>query len=81
MVVIARNAASAARPLNRALPNRGLNSVTLLDSSTGAALRYVMRRLENHEGLDLEYLETCIEIIGGRLTDLELFIQKVPIWQ
>jgi hypothetical protein len=63
-------------PLNRAMPNRSFNVITLRDAGPEVALKYVQRRLRKHN-ISVAELEPCVAPLGGRLTDLEALVQKV----
>lgn len=49
-------------------------TIVLSDASLDSAMEFVYKHLDKHE---YPHLMDCVKIIGGRLTDLELFVQKV----
>lgn len=49
-------------------------TIILSDASLDSAMEFVNKHLDRDEYPDLM---KCVKIIGGRLTDLELFVQKV----
>lgn len=49
-------------------------TVVLADATLDSALEFVYKHLDREEYPDLI---PCVQTIGGRLTDLELFVQKV----
>ncbi|KAF9917632.1 mitochondrial escape protein 2, partial [Lobosporangium transversale] len=58
----------------KTLPNMTFETIVLSDATIDSALEFV------HKHLDQEVypnLINSVEVIGGRLTDLELFVQKV----
>ena len=74
---MARNGAAAARWLHRVLPNKSMNVVSLQDVSTEAALQYVQKRLPALEKFDSGEIRLAVDKVGGRINDLQLFVQKV----
>ena len=48
----------------------------LSDASPESALAYVQKRLVNNH-LKNEELKPCLDMLGGRLYDLEMLIQKI----
>ncbi|KAF8937304.1 RNA12 protein-domain-containing protein [Dissophora ornata] len=73
-VIFLSNNVAAAKPLAKALPNMTFETIVLADASLESALEFVYKHLDRDEYPDL--IE-AVETIGGRLTDLELFVQKV----
>ena len=57
-----------------ALPNKTFNYAVLSDAPHERAISLVKRHVHNK---DLEGLETAVGTLGGRLTDLRLFINKI----
>lgn len=57
-----------------ALPSMTFETVVLADATLDSALEFVYKHLDRDEYPDLI---RCVQTIGGRLTDLELFVQKV----
>ncbi|RKP09762.1 RNA12 protein-domain-containing protein [Thamnocephalis sphaerospora] len=76
VVFVCRNGAAAELPLNQAMPNRSFNVISLRDGGPSVALQYVRNRLSDH-AVPVEELIPCVEQLGGRLTDLESFVQKI----
>lgn len=73
-VVFLTNNVSASKPLSKALPNMTFETIVLADATLESALEFVYKYLDRDEFPDL--IES-VQTIGGRLTDLELFVQKV----
>ncbi|KAF9166317.1 mitochondrial escape protein 2 [Actinomortierella ambigua] len=73
-VVFVTNNVTASKPLAKALPNRTFESVVLADATLESAMELVHKHLDQSE---FPTLRKAVETIGGRLTDLELFVQKV----
>ncbi|KAF9975836.1 mitochondrial escape protein 2 [Actinomortierella ambigua] len=73
-VVFVTNNVTASKPLAKALPNRTFESVILADATLESAMEFVHKHLDQSE---FPTLKKSVETIGGRLTDLELFVQKV----
>ncbi|KAG0042886.1 mitochondrial escape protein 2 [Gryganskiella cystojenkinii] len=73
-VVFISNNVSASKPLSKALPNMTFEMIVLSDASLDSAMEFVYKHLDKE---DYPNLKKCVQIIGGRLTDLELFVQKV----
>ncbi|KAJ3013729.1 mitochondrial escape protein 2 [Thoreauomyces humboldtii] len=65
----------AVKTIGKALPNKTIEMITLSDATPESALAVVQRRLGDSVSTDA--LKTCIDGLGGRLTDLELLIQKI----
>jgi hypothetical protein len=73
-VVFLSNNVAASKPLSKALPNMTFETIVLADATLESALEFVYKHLDRDEYPDLI---TSVQTIGGRLTDLELFVQKV----
>ncbi|KAG0209724.1 mitochondrial escape protein 2 [Mortierella sp. GBA30] len=73
-VIFLSNNVAASKPLAKALPNMTFETVVLADATLDSALEFVYKHLDRDEFPDL--IES-VQVIGGRLTDLELFVQKV----
>lgn len=58
-----------------AIPTRPLEQVVLYDATPSSALSYMKQKLENKYS-DKDLL-SCVEALGGRLTDIESVIQKI----
>ncbi|KAF9940936.1 mitochondrial escape protein 2 [Mortierella antarctica] len=73
-VIFLSNNVAASKPLAKALPNMTFETIVLADATLDSALEFVYKHLDRDEFPDL--IES-VQTIGGRLTDLELFVQKV----
>ncbi|CAO3564188.1 unnamed protein product [Mortierella alpina] len=73
-VIFLSNNVVASKPLAKALPNMTFETIVLADATLDSALEFVYKHLDRDEFPDL--IES-VQTIGGRLTDLELFVQKV----
>ncbi|KAI1317477.1 mitochondrial escape protein 2 [Mortierella claussenii] len=73
-VVFISNNVGASKPLSKALPNMTFETIVLMDASIDSAMEFVYKHLDKEEYPNV--IES-VKIIGGRLTDLELFVQKV----
>ncbi|CAI2171431.1 19627_t:CDS:10 [Funneliformis geosporum] len=60
--------------LSRALPNKSFNYAVLSDAPHERAISLVKRHVHDK---NLEGLEEAVGVLGGRLTDLRLFINKI----
>ncbi|EAW08002.1 putative RNA12 protein [Aspergillus clavatus NRRL 1] len=77
---------SFAKPLSKALPNSVFRTIALGECSLDVGRKFVMNHL-NYEARDgkahpqhpedLEGLDDCIQILGGRVTDLEFMAHRV----
>ncbi|PLB38627.1 putative RNA12 protein [Aspergillus candidus] len=73
---------SFAKPLGRALPNAVFKTIALGDCSLDVARRFVFNHLADAaapgEGeLEANGLGSCIEELGGRVTDLEFMAHRI----
>ncbi|KAJ3122747.1 P-type ATPase [Nowakowskiella sp. JEL0407] len=75
VVFVSDNPGHSQRALQKALPSKTLELIFLTDADNERSLSYVQRRL----GLVFasNELQTAVEGLGGRLTDLEILIQKI----
>ncbi|KAG0021701.1 mitochondrial escape protein 2 [Podila clonocystis] len=73
-VIFISNNVSASKPLSKALPNMTFETIVLSDASLDSAMEFVYKHLDKEE---YPHLMQSVKTIGGRLTDLELFVQKV----
>ncbi|KAF9175986.1 mitochondrial escape protein 2 [Mortierella sp. AD011] len=73
-VIFVSNNVSASKPLSRALPNMTFETIMLSDATLESAMEFVYKHLD---GAKYPALSESVKAIGGRLTDLELFVQKV----
>lgn len=90
-VIFLTNDVSFSKSLGKALPDRVFRQIVLSDCSPETAKRFVIRHLEmDTEGVtgeqplteeqfrsDLDELDETINILGGRLTDLEFLARRI----
>ncbi|KAL8709839.1 MAG: hypothetical protein Q9220_005455 [cf. Caloplaca sp. 1 TL-2023] len=90
-VIFLTNDVSFSKSLSKALPDRVFRQVSLGDCSPEVAKRFVVNHLKaDIEGTDTEKeamtsqhrealneLDGCIDILGGRLTDLEFLARRI----
>ncbi|KAI8057929.1 RNA12 protein-domain-containing protein [Syncephalis plumigaleata] len=76
VIFVCRNGAAAELPLNRAMPHRSFSTISLRDGGPEVALNYVQNRLGDR-AVPVDHLMPCIQALGGRLNDLETFVQKI----
>ncbi|KAJ1542923.1 mitochondrial escape protein 2 [Cladochytrium tenue] len=74
-VVFVSNNPAALKHIGRALPTKTVENIALADASSDSALAYVRRRLGLLEAPPA--LVRAVDALGGRLTDLDLLIQKI----
>jgi hypothetical protein len=77
---------SFSKPLSKALPNSVFRTISLGDCSLEVGRRFVLNHLE-HEAKsknkpmqkeeDLTELDSCISVLGGRVTDLEFMAHRI----
>ncbi|KAL4801465.1 RNA12 protein-domain-containing protein [Aspergillus unguis] len=77
---------SFSKPLSKAMPNSVFRTISLGDCSLEVGRRFVLNHLEyeakskhkeNQKGEDLAELDSCIGVLGGRLTDLEFMAHRI----
>ncbi|KAG0347787.1 mitochondrial escape protein 2 [Podila humilis] len=73
-VIFISNNVSASKPLSKALPNMTFETIMLSDATLDNAMEFVYKHLDKSE---YPHLRRSVQTIGGRLTDLEMFVQKV----
>ncbi|KAK3840752.1 MAG: RNA12 protein-domain-containing protein [Linnemannia gamsii] len=73
-VIFISNSVTASKPLSKALPNMTFETIVLTDATLDSSMEFVYKHLDKEE---YGNLVSCVKTIGGRLTDLELFVQKV----
>ncbi|KAF9426941.1 mitochondrial escape protein 2 [Podila epigama] len=73
-VIFVSNNVTASKPLSKALPNMTFETIILSDATIDSAMEFVYKHLDKEE---YPGLKKSVQTIGGRLTDLELFVQKV----
>lgn len=90
-VIFLTNDVSFSKSLSKALPDRVFRQISLGDCSPEVAKRFVVNHLnadaeEDSDGEkslpsqtrgDLDELNGCIDILGGRLTDLEFLARRI----
>lgn len=92
-VIFLTHDVSFSKSLSKALPGRVFRQLSLSDCTTEAAKRFVISHLDadaedaadpNEKKLspsqkrrDLGELDTCINVLGGRLTDLEFLARRI----
>ncbi|KAL9024376.1 MAG: hypothetical protein Q9196_006563 [Gyalolechia fulgens] len=90
-VIFLTNDVSFSKPLSKALPDRVFRQISLGDCSPEVAKRFVINHLNadaeersDRKGSlpsqtreDLDELDGCIDILGGRLTDLEFLARRI----
>ncbi|KAF3184452.1 mitochondrial escape protein 2 [Orbilia oligospora] len=81
-VIFMTNDVSFSKQLARSLPDRVFRTVMLGDASPEAAKRYVLSHI--HSGMsdeekskEIEELDSSIDQLGGRLTDLEFLARRI----
>lgn len=73
-VIFISNNVAAPKPLSKALPNVTFETIVLSDATQESAMEFVRKHLDRE---DYPNITEPVSTIGGRLTDLELFVQKV----
>ncbi|CAO3696072.1 unnamed protein product [Umbelopsis ramanniana] len=63
------------KSLGKVMPNKTFESILLSDAPLEASINYVTKHLEDYKGDDS--LQQVVSVLGGRLTDLELLVQKM----
>lgn len=95
-VIFLTNDISYSKPLSKALPDRVFRQIALGDITPDAAKRFLVTHLESDENpagtgdeklsegqkkYDISELDACIEVLGGRLTDLEFLARRLKTGQ
>ncbi|KAE8350759.1 mitochondrial escape protein 2 [Aspergillus coremiiformis] len=79
---------SFAKPLGKALPNSVFRTISLGDCSLEVGRKFVLNHLADDSRMGdhsfrsdegLEDLDRCIEILGGRVTDLEFMAHRIEV--
>ncbi|KAL4868233.1 hypothetical protein BDV12DRAFT_186067 [Aspergillus spectabilis] len=77
---------SFSKPLSKALPNSVFRTISLGDCSLEVGRKFVLNHLEYEakskhkpapQGEDLAELDSCISVLGGRVTDLEFMAHRI----
>ncbi|KAF3941233.1 hypothetical protein ABW19_dt0206874 [Dactylella cylindrospora] len=81
-VIFMTNDVSFSKQLAKSLPDRVFRTVMLGDASPEAAKRYVLSHIqsgmsEEEKNREIEELDTSIDQLGGRLTDLEFLARRI----
>lgn len=85
-VIFLTTEVSFAKPLSKALPNQVLRTIPLGDCSLDVGRRFVLNLLayeSNGEAgqaqpiKDMKELNECIEVLGGRVSDLEFMAHRI----
>ncbi|KAJ5272830.1 hypothetical protein N7478_007955 [Penicillium angulare] len=87
-VIFLTTDSSFSKPLSKALPSQVFRTIGLGDCSLEVGRRFVMNHLESGESEDqekgkqgstnnLEGLDGCIQVLGGRVTDLEFMAHRI----
>ncbi|KAI4184480.1 MAG: hypothetical protein LQ348_004546, partial [Seirophora lacunosa] len=89
-VIFLTNDVSFSKSLSKALPDRVFRQIALGDCSPEVAKKYVInglnaeaedggakKSLPSQSRNDLDELDGCIDILGGRLTDLEFLMRRI----
>src|SRR5947209_3505489 len=79
-VIFISRSPSISRTLAKALPSRSYEYINLSDTTPEVAIHFVRRNLPPDKQ-DLPELDVAISALGGRLTDLELLVQKIHAGQ
>lgn len=74
-VIFVSSQPSADKHLTRVL-TRPIDTYVLEDATPGNAMAYLSQNLETLN-VSPKDLQVCVQQIGGRLTDLEMLLQKV----
>lgn len=87
-VVFLTTDASFAKPLSKAMPNQVFRTIALGDCSLEVGRRFVLSHLDAEAGDSedeqsarhketLRGLDSCIKVLGGRVTDLEFMAHRI----
>lgn len=87
-VIFLTTDSSFAKPLGKALPNQVFRTIGLGDCSLDVGRRFVLSHLDSGSAEDsdsptkqrkecLDGLDDCIEVLGGRVTDLEFMAHRI----
>lgn len=87
-VIFLTTDSSFAKPLSKALPNQVFRTIGLGDCSLDVGRRFVLSHLDAVAGEGdkeqdarrketLHGLDSCIEVLGGRITDLEFMAHRI----
>ncbi|KAK6503009.1 mitochondrial escape protein 2 [Arthrobotrys musiformis] len=80
-VIFMTNDVSFSKHLSRSLPDRVFRTVMLGDASPEAAKRYVLSQIHSgtipEKSQETDQLDSSIDQLGGRLTDLEFLARRI----
>ncbi|ORX62891.1 hypothetical protein DM01DRAFT_1330999 [Hesseltinella vesiculosa] len=76
-VIFVTSNVSAGRTLAKVFPGRSFNSINLLDAPDEVAIEFLTKHL-GEENVTQE-IRDIVDAFGGRLTELELFVQKLKL--
>ena len=77
-VVFVSNHPGALKVLERVMPTKPVESILLRDADVESSVKYVRERLNlSKDDANDQDLEQIVHALGGRRTDLEVFIQKL----
>ncbi|CAG7931783.1 unnamed protein product [Penicillium olsonii] len=86
-VVFLTTDSSFSKPLSKAMPNQVFRTIGLGDCSLEVGRRFVLSHLDSEAGADneanarrketLHGLDSCIRVLGGRVTDLEFMAHRI----
>ncbi|CAG8506974.1 6946_t:CDS:10 [Ambispora gerdemannii] len=74
-VIFVTSNIGAIKPLSKVLPTKTFNYVVLSDAPPDRAINLVKRHIG--DAANIEKIEESVRTLGGRLTDLEIFISKI----
>ncbi|KAI9105786.1 RNA12 protein-domain-containing protein [Phlyctochytrium arcticum] len=74
-VILISDNPTAIKTVSRAMPNKPIEFLALSDATFESAMSVVERRLDGKE--PDAALASCVKGLGGRLTDLEVLVQKI----
>ncbi|KAI7856021.1 RNA12 protein-domain-containing protein [Circinella umbellata] len=77
-VVFVSSNVAVHKVLNKASPGRSFETIQTTDASPEMAMSFISRQLDTKE-LDNEKLHSVVVALGGRLTELELLVQKLKM--
>eukprot|EP00842_Homolaphlyctis_polyrhiza_P004874 jgi/Hompol1/5388/HPOL_004377-RA len=77
-VVFVSDNPAAIREIEKVIPTRSVETFLLQDASPESALQYVHRRLPK---TSIPELKPALDVLGGRLYDLDMLIQKIKAGQ
>jgi hypothetical protein len=76
-VVIVTSNAGVMKTLGKALPSKSFSNIALSDAPPEMAMSFINKQLGNE--VEDPYLRDVVAALGGRLTELELLVQKMKM--